>query len=310
MATSSSTDAGDRPAVAVLGMGHMGQALAARLLSLSYPVHVWNRSERDLSGLCELGAQPLATLEGLWEVADVAVTFIANDEGLLSVCLGPNGILNEPARGALLIDMSTVSPKTSAEVARRAAAVNVDYLRSPVSGNPSVLASGALTLIVSGPEATFEGARDLLGDVGPTVLYVGDAEQSRLVKLAINAGLAITTELLAELILLTERYGLDRETFLDVLGKSVLGSPFIKYKTNGLNQRDYSATFTTALLGKDLRLALELAADAGLELPAMKLAATIVDAALDGYADVDFAALLPHLQRSHGHAPDIGPSLD
>lgn len=298
----------ERPTVTVLGMGNMGGALATRLITLSYPVYVWNRSERDLSALYEFGARPLPSLAALWEIADVAITFVANDEALLSVCLGPEGILSEPVGRGLLIDMSTVSPKTSEEIARAAAVADVSYLRSPVSGNPFVLAAGSLTLIVSGPEDTFDSALDLLSAIGPTVLYVGDAEQARLVKLAINAGLAITTELLAELIFLTERYGLDREVFLDVLGQSVLGSPFVKYKTNGLNQRDYAATFTTALLAKDLRLALELASDADLDLPTVQLVASLVEGAVDGYADVDFAALLPHLQRLHGHPPDIAPA--
>ena len=298
----------ERPTVTVLGMGNMGGALATRLITSSYPVYVWNRSERDLSALYELGARPLPSLAAPWEIADVAITFVANDEALLSVCLGPEGILSEPVGGGLLIDMSTVSPKTSEEIARAAAVADVSYLRSPVSGNPFVLAAGALTLIVSGPEDTFDCARDLLSAIGPTVLYVGDAEQARLVKLAINAGLAITTELLAELIVLTERYGLDREVFLDVLGQSVLGSPFVKYKTNSLNQRDYAATFTTALLAKDLRLALELARDANLDLPTVQLVASLVEGAVDGYADVDFTALLPHLQRLHGHPPDVAPA--
>ena len=297
-----------RPRVAVLGMGNMGQALAARLLAQGYDVSVWNRSARDLSALTELGARSLASLVGLWGIADVVITFVADDNALRAVCLGPGGILIQSDNQGLLIDMSTVSPTASEEISRAASDAGVDYLRSPVSGNPLVLAAGNLTLVVSGPSDVFERAHELLNSIGPNVLYVGDKEQARLVKIAINAGLAITTELLAELIVLTESYGLDRATFLDVVGQSVLGSPFVKYKTTGLNQRDYTATFTTALLAKDLRLALDLADDAELTLPAVALVASLVGDALNGFADVDFAALLPHLQRTHGLNPDIPPT--
>ena len=289
-------------------MGNMGRALAARLLEQDYEVFVWNRSSRDLSVLYGLGAHPLTTLAGLWTHVQVVITFVADDAALRTVCCGPEGVLSAPVEDGLLVDMSTVSPKVSEEIAIAASSVGVAYLRSPVSGNPLVLAAGNLTLVVSGPEPVFERAGELLSAIGPTVLYVGDGERSRLVKLAINAGLAITTELLAELVLLTERYGLDRATFLGVLGQSVLGSPFVRYKTEGLNERNYAATFTTALLAKDLRLALDLADEAELTLPTVALVSSLVEDALDGYADVDFAALLPRLQRAHGHDPDIAPT--
>ncbi len=297
-----------RPTVAVIGMGNMGRALAARLVNQGFPVRVWNRSERDLSSLYELGAQRLASLETLWEEAEVAVSFVADDDALRAVCLGPAGILGRTIGHGLLIDMSTVSPSVSEEIALVAEQAGVGYLRSPVSGNPAVLAAGSLTLIVSGPPDVFDAAAALLSSVGPTVLYVGEGELARVVKLAINAGLAVTTEMLAELIVLTERLGLDRATFLAVLGQSVLGSPFLRYKTAGLIERDYTATFTTSLLAKDLHLAGELARRAGVDLPAMSLVTSLVDDATTGYGDVDFVALLPRLQRASGIEMDIPPS--
>jgi len=297
-----------RPRIAVLGMGNMGRALAARLLERGFQVSVWNRTPRSLAALAEAGAHELQSIASVWDVADIAIAFVANDEALREVTLPPRGILSAPVKDRLFIDMSTVSPTVSREIARAAAESGVDYLRSPVSGNPSVLTSGNLTMIVSGPTRAFERGRELLGEIGSTVLFVGEEEEARFVKLAINAGLAITTQLLAELVLLAERYGLDRATFLDVLGSSVLGSPFIKYKTRGLVERDYAATFTTALLAKDLRLALSLAADADLTLPVVELVSSLVESAAEGYADADFAALLPNLQRAHGHAPDLPPS--
>ena len=286
----------------------MGRALAARLIDQEFPLLVWNRSDRDLTSLYERGAQRLVSLDTLWEMADVAISFVADDDALRAVCLGSSGILGRKVDHGLLIDMSTVSPTASEEIAAAAARAGVGYLRSPVSGNPAVLAAGSLTLIVSGPPDVFDAAVTLLSSVGPTVLYVGDGELARVVKLAINAGLAVTTEMLAELIVLTERLGLDRATFLGVLGQSVLGSPFVKYKTAGLIDRDYTATFTTALLAKDLRLAGELAQRAGVDLPVTALVTSLVDDATAGYADVDFAALLPRLQNASGLAIDIPPT--
>jgi 3-hydroxyisobutyrate dehydrogenase-like beta-hydroxyacid dehydrogenase len=292
-------------AIAILGMGNMGRALAQRMLDQGYETSIWNRSVRDLSALEARGARVLSSLQEAWGSDRTALTFVADDGALSDICLGTTGLLRTAPPGSTLIDLSTVSPSVSRVIAEGAKSARVDYLRAPVSGNPLVLAAGNLTIIVSGPEATFRASRSLLESVGPKVLYVGREEEARMIKLAINAGLAVTTELLAELILLVESHGLDRSVLLEVLGDSVLGSPFVKYKTANLISRDYAATFTTELLAKDLRLALALADERGLTLPAVQLISTLTEEATRGYREADFAALLPHLQRAHGVEPDV-----
>jgi 3-hydroxyisobutyrate dehydrogenase len=148
-----------------------------------------------------------------------------------------------------------------------------------------------------------------LDSIGPTVLYVGDAEHSRTLKLAINAGLAVTAQIMAELIVFGENNGIDRSILLHALGESVMGSPFVRYKTPGLVAHDYSATFTTNLLIKDLELALDVARGAELSLPVIELVTSLTRvASTTGYGEIDFAALLPSLQLAHGQSPDIEPS--
>lgn len=289
-------------------MGKMGHALAGRLLDQGWSVRLWNRSPRDLSGHQARGAIELASLDTLWDHAQIVITFLANDEALAAVCFGDDGVLGPGPEGRTLIDMSTVSPRLSSDIATRAAAGGVDYLRSPVSGNPAVLAAGNITLLVSGPRDTFERCEGLLDSIGPTVLYVGDAEQSRTLKLAINSGLAITAQVMAELIVLAENNDIERSVLLRALGESVMGSPFIRYKTPGLIGHDYSATFTTNLLAKDLDLALSVAHQSGLALPLIELVSSLTRAATaNGYGEIDFAALLPSLQLTLGQTPDVAP---
>jgi 3-hydroxyisobutyrate dehydrogenase-like beta-hydroxyacid dehydrogenase len=290
-------------------MGKMGQALAGRLLDQGWTVFIWNRSPKDVSGLESRGATPLDSLDGLWDHADVVITFLANDDALANVCFQHSGVLSSGSQPRTLIDMSTVSPRISTEIARKAEAVGVDYLRSPVSGNPAVLAAGNITLIVSGPRETFERVEELMDSIGPTVLYVGDAEQSRTLKLAINSGLAVTAQIMAELIVFGENNGIERSVLLHAMGESVLGSPFIRYKSSGLIDHDYSATFTTDLLIKDLDLALDVAHGADLTLPVIELVSALANlASTNGYGEIDFAALLPSLQLTLGKTPDVEPS--
>lgn len=299
----------DRPTIAVLGMGKMGQALAGRLLDQGWNIVIWNRSPKDLSQLESRGAVRLNSFEDLWDRAAIVITFLANDDALASVCFEDGGVLQSGASDRILIDMSTVSPRISSEISARAEAVGVDYLRSPVSGNPAVLSAGNVTLIVSGPRDTFERVEALMNSIGPTVLYVGDAEHSRTLKLAINAGLAVTAQIMAELIVFGENNGIDRSILLHALGESVMGSPFVRYKTPGLVAHDYSATFTTNLLIKDLELALDVAHGSDLTLPVVELVSSLTHlASSNGYGEIDFAALLPSLQLALGHSPDIEPS--
>jgi 3-hydroxyisobutyrate dehydrogenase-like beta-hydroxyacid dehydrogenase len=299
----------DRQTIAVLGMGKMGQALAGRLLDQGWGVVIWNRSPRDFSDLESRGAFLLNSLDDLWDRASIVITFLANDDALASVCFEDGGVLQSGASDRVLIDMSTVSPRLSSAISARAEAVGVDYLRSPVSGNPAVLSAGNITLIVSGPRDTFERVEELMNSIGPTVLYVGDAEHSRTLKLAINAGLAVTAQIMAELIVFGENNGIDRSILLHALGESVMGSPFVRYKTPGLIAHDYSATFTTNLLIKDLELALDVAHDADLSLPVIELVNSLTHlASTNGYGEIDFASLLPSLQLALGQSPDIEPS--
>jgi 3-hydroxyisobutyrate dehydrogenase-like beta-hydroxyacid dehydrogenase len=299
----------DRQTIAVLGMGKMGQALAGRLLDQGWGVVIWNRSPRDFSDLESRGAFLLNSLDDLWDRASIVITFLANDDALASVCFEDGGVLQSGASDRVLIDMSTVSPRISSAISARAEAVGVDYLRSPVSGNPTVLSAGNITLIVSGPRDTFERVEELMNSIGPTVLYVGDAEHSRTLKLAINAGLAVTAQIMAELIVFGENNGIDRSILLHALGESVMGSPFVRYKTPGLIAHDYSATFTTNLLIKDLELALDVAHGADLSLPVIELVNSLTHlASTNGYGEIDFASLLPSLQLALGRSPDIEPS--
>jgi len=299
----------ERPVIAVLGMGKMGQALAGRLLDQAWPLRLWNRSPRDVAHFESRGAVRHDALDTVWEHAQIVITFLENDDALASVCLGNGGLLQPGSDGRVLIDMSTVSPSISRDIAARASQVGVAYLRSPVSGNPQVLAAGAITLLVSGPRETFKQMEGLLQSIGPTVLYLGEEEQARTLKLAINSALAVTTEIMAELIVLGENNGIDRAILLDALGQSVIGSPFVRYKTAGLVNHDYSATFTTDLLVKDMDLALDLAHAGGLTLPAVELVNALAKAAsAKGYGDIDFAALLPSLQLTIGQTPDVQPA--
>jgi 3-hydroxyisobutyrate dehydrogenase-like beta-hydroxyacid dehydrogenase len=292
--------------VAVVGLGKMGATLGQRLLSQGLAVTVWNRSPAATAPLVSSGATAVAELGEIWNTTDIVMTFLADDEAVIRVYLGPGALVETAPAGALLIEMSTISPAASAGVAAAAGDRGLRYLRCPVSGNPDVLAAGNLTLIVSGGEAAVEAARPLLERVGAKIYYVGADEQARVMKLAINSLLAATAEMLAELVTLCEASGIDRSVLLDVVSGSAIGSPFVNYKTEALVGRRYDATFTTAMLVKDLQLTQSVAAAESVPMPVTDLVAQLAVASCErGLADLDFLALLPHLQALAGRPTDV-----
>ncbi len=292
--------------VAVIGLGLMGEPIARRLLDAGHELTVYNRTRERTEPLAAAGASVAATPAAVWDSADVAVTMVANDEALRRVTTGDGGLVSSAGRGRVLVDMSTVSPSASAEIAEAAAAAGVRYLRAPVSGNPTVVRAGNLSIMVSGDAATFREVEAALRDIGPNVFHVGGAEESRVLKLALNLMIAGLAQLISEAVVFGEANGLDRATMLEVMGASAVGAPFVKYKTPPLVERDYTTTFSLANMQKDLQMALRAAGESGVDLPVTALLAGLVEQCLaEGLGETDLMALLPHLQAACGVEADI-----
>ncbi|MET0202046.1 MAG: NAD(P)-dependent oxidoreductase [Gaiellaceae bacterium] len=278
-----------RLTVGLIGLGNMGTAFAERLLDGGYDLLVYNRTAAKAEPLAARGADVAGTAEELAERVDVVLTSLPNDEALESVAEEVVGAMRPDG---VLVDLSTVSPGASARVAGLAEEASVAYLRAPVSGNPTVVRSGNLSFIVSGPREALDRVEPVLKTIGPTVHYVGDAEQARIVKLALNLMIAGLAQLMSEALVLAEASDVSRQDLLETMGSSAVGAPFVKYKTEPLLHDDFSATFTTALMEKDIDLILDAAKQAGLELPVAQEMKSLLRATAEaGYSDDDFMAL-------------------
>jgi 3-hydroxyisobutyrate dehydrogenase-like beta-hydroxyacid dehydrogenase len=287
------------------GLGRMGVPMAERLLAAGHELVVWNRTrakaERLAAGAAsgegggasgEVGVadSPAELLAG----GGLCLTMLADDGAVESVA----GEVLDGAAGGALVDHSTISVPASQRVAQAAERAGVAYLRAPVSGNPGVVRAGNLAIVVSGPRAAYEQTKPILEAIGPHVFHVGEAEEARVAKLALNLMVAGTAEIMAEAIVLGEAHGLDPKDLLEVMGSSAVGSPFVKYKTEPLLKGDYSATFTTAMMLKDAGLIREAAGERGLDLPVGGLLETLLQATVDaGHGDEDFMALLLRLRE-------------
>jgi len=291
--------------VGIAGIGAMGAAIARRIEAGDHELTIWNRSPAPCEEFAERGVPVAGSARELAEAAEVVITMLADGAAVEAVgaeiCAAPAA---EPAR--VWVEMSTIEADRSAALAERAAAAGVEYLRAPVSGNPSVVAAGNLTIIASGEERTLERARPALADVGPSLFHVGAAEEARTMKLALNLMIAATNQMLAEALVLGEANGLDRAKMLEVMTASAVGSPFVKYKAAALAADDYASTFSARLLAKDLDLILAGGNGAGVPLPATAITRQCVQSCISaGMGELDLSAVLPLLRRDAGLAGEL-----
>jgi 3-hydroxyisobutyrate dehydrogenase-like beta-hydroxyacid dehydrogenase len=277
--------------IAFIGAGKMGLPVCRRLKQAGHDVRVLARTAERASALQADGLATASSVPALINDAEIIFTCVSDDTALADVILGDNFVAAAPT-GATLIDMSTVSPAISAQVAGHLPA-GMSYLRSPVSGSIAMAAAGTLTALVSGPEAAFQAMADVFSTFTKKAFHLGGGEEARVLKLAINSMVAATAPLLGEALALGLKGGLSNELMLEVITQSAVASPLIGYKKDMIINGDYTPAATLNILMKDIDLFLEAARGTKLDLPLSRMIAGIYkDAAARGLGEKDFFVLV------------------
>ncbi len=284
-----------------IGTGRMGAALAGRLLDHGCDLAVYNRTRSKAEPLGSRGAKVVDRPADLAD-REIVIVSVADSPDFAEVMTGPAGLLSTNGRRPrVVVDTSTVSMEVSQRIREDATRLGTDLLAAPVSGNAKVARAGKLTMAVSGPRGAYELALPYLQMLGAGVVYVGEGEIARLVKICHNLVLGVVTQVMAETTVLAERGGISRADYLEFLNASVMGSTFSRYKTPAFVNLDFTPTFTGHLLRKDFELGLEAAKKMNVPMPVAALAHQIVTALLGaGLADQDFATLLELEARAAG----------
>jgi 3-hydroxyisobutyrate dehydrogenase-like beta-hydroxyacid dehydrogenase len=293
-----------------IGLGAMGSRLARRLLAAGHAVHGWNRTvdkARDLvaAGLT-LAKSPRTAAEG----AEATFVMVTDDAALRAVALGPDGIVAGLGRGAILVEMSTVSPVVVRELATPVAARGATLIEAPVSGSTITVEQGTASFMVGGDPAAAERVRPLLLAMGTAVTHVGELGLAKTMKVATNLGLAVQMLAFSEAVLLAEKAGIARDRAVEALLKSVIASPMVKYRGPFvLGRMPTDAWFKVGMIQKDLQLALDAGRASSVPLPLTAVAQEWMTAARGlGLGDYDFAIVFDVLARMAGAAPSIKPS--
>jgi len=283
--------------IGFVGFGSMGAPLAGRLL-YGNQVYGTNRTRSKASALIDEGLIWRDTPRAVAEAAQVVFSMVTDDAALAAVTSGPDGILAGLRPGALYVDMSTVSPRVSRELAEQVRAAGATMIDAPVSGSVPAAQSGTLAIMVGGTEAGFLAAEPLLLRLGGSVTHVGGNGQGLLLKLAINISLASQMLAFSEGVLLAERGGIDPALAARAMTESAIGSPMLKTRASLVLDLPDQAWFDVGLMHKDIRLALETARESSVPLPAAAAADSVLSQAEEmGYGHRDIAGLYQVLAR-------------
>jgi len=287
-----------------IGLGTMGGPMVKRLLDAGHQVTGHNRTKSRGQWLVDLGMGWADNPRAVVEAADVTLSMLRDTDALHDVALGPNGLLEGLKPGSIFIDMSTVSPEASRELADQVLAKGAHMLDAPVSGSSITLLAGNLSIMVGGDRDIFDQVKPILQAIGPTVDYVGVNGLAVTMKVAVNLSLPVQVLSFCESILLAEKSGIPRDTAIEVLLNSVVASPALKYRIPMIQNPPDEAMFDVNMMQKDLKLALEMGQDLKVPLPTTALSNEWLTAARGlGLSDQDHVAVFQVLARLSGVEP-------
>ncbi len=284
-----------------VGLGVMGSRVTQRLLKAGHTVTGWNRTRSKAEWLIAEGMQWADTPRAVAEASDIVFSMVTNTKAVESITQGDQGILAGLSAGKIYIDMSTMSPAYSRDLAQQVRGKGAEMLDAPVSGSVITLEQGKLSIMVGGDAAIFDQAKPILLDIGPKVNHVGDNGLAVSMKIATNLSLAVQMLAFSEALLLAEKSGIARETAVEVLLNSVIASPMVVYRGPFVLGHPDEAWFDCNMMQKDMRLALEMGRELDVPLPTTSVTSEYLTAArgvgLDHY---DFAVLFDVLAKLAG----------
>jgi len=270
-----------------IGLGKMGAPMSQSLIKAGFPVTVYNRNKEKEQPLKEVGASIAATPADLIKQSDMVFIMVTDDKAISDIFKGENGLLSVSIGGRIIINMSTVSPAISKEIAALCVKQGNQYLDAPVSGSVKQAQEGQLVIMVGGDQTTFEHAKPILEKIGRLAMLVGETGAGNTAKLVINTLLGIHAQGLAEAVVFATQNGISSADLMTLINNSALGSPFIKIKAEAIVNNQFNALFALSNVAKDLRLAKEI----GLSTPLGSVAYQTFQNAEPAYGDMDIIAV-------------------
>jgi 3-hydroxyisobutyrate dehydrogenase len=281
-----------KPPVGLIGLGLMGHPMGANLLKAGHELTVWNRTASRGNDLVAQGAKRAATPREVAAASEVIITIVSDPPAVESVLWGENGVFSGLRRGSVIIESSTVSPGLEKRAAAAAADLGAEFLEAPVTGGTWGAEKGELVFMVGGEASTLKRVEPVLSAMGKRWFHLGPVGAGQTVKLAMNLLLDVQVEAFAEALALVTRAGVPGQSLFDVMQSSMGRSGVLDLKGAMMLKGEYKPSFPLRLMHKDLGLALDLANQLGVPLPAAAASREVLNAVKGAMTeDVDFSAL-------------------
>ena len=290
--------------IGFMGLGIMGTPMATNLLQAGYPLTVFNRSPDRAEPLARQGAVLAPSPQALAQTTEVIIAMVTGPEALNSLLWGPGGAGGALTPGKTFINMSSVSPSFTRQLATALAASGAVFIDAPVSGTKKPAEEGALTILAGGPEDKIRELEPIFLTLGKKVIYCGPAGQGSMMKMFINLLLAVMMEGFAEALNFGRLGGLDLETMLATLSSGAMNSPLFQMKAAHLKAKQHPPSFPLQHMAKDVKFIVDTAYELGAPVPAGQTALHLYRAGVAlGWGEEDLSAIVKVLEG-------MGPSDD
>ncbi len=288
--------------IGFVGLGIMGGPMAKNLMEADYELVLYNRTKEKAEEIAGDGATVADNPREVAENSDIVVTMLPDSPQVEEVLAGEDGVLEGIGEGSLLVDMSTISPVVTKELAEKVAERGASMLDAPVSGGQPGAEEGSLSIMVGGSEEDFERMRPLFDVMGSAATHVGPVGTGQVVKACNQIVVALTIEAVSEALVLGSKAGVKPEKVVEALSGGLAGSAVMEAKKEKFFGHDFDPGFRVELHHKDLGIALAAGREYGVTLPVTAVVDQMLqDLKMRGRGDLDHSAILTLIEESSGH---------
>jgi 2-hydroxy-3-oxopropionate reductase len=284
--------------IGFIGLGIMGKPMARNLLKAGYPLTVYDIVPDKAEEVVEAGAEASSSSKEVAEKSEVIITMLPNSPDVKEAVLGKNGVLEGAKPGTILIDMSSIAPLASKEVAEKAKEKGVTVLDAPVSGGEPKAIEGTLAIMVGGPQETFDEVEDILSVMGASVTLVGEVGSGNMTKLANQIIVALNIAAMSEAMVLAAKAGVNAEKVFQAIRGGLAGSTVLDAKMPLVLEGNFKPGFRIELHIKDLANALDTAHEVGVPVPLSSAVMEVMQALkVDGKGADDHGGIIQFYEK-------------
>jgi 2-hydroxy-3-oxopropionate reductase len=284
--------------IGFIGLGIMGKPMSKNLLKAGYRLVVFDANAAPMKELAAAGAETAASPKEVAEKCDVVVTMLPNSPHVRAVVLGPQGVIEGAGPGKTVIDMSSIAPLASREIASLLLEKGVEMLDAPVSGGEPKAVDGSLSVMVGGKKDVFERCYPVMKSMAASVVRVGDTGAGNVAKLANQIVVALNIAAMSEALVFAAKAGVQPELVYQAIRGGLAGSTVLDAKAPLVMDRKFSPGFRVNLHIKDLGNVLETSREIGVPLPMTAAVMETMQALkVDGLGDADHCSLVRHYEK-------------